>query len=124
MKRLFVFVQKGDKGLHSSFEMKGFLPKGFFVFQMDCQDRIQKSQLPESMGQCVEGKLIGFHNCHVGPETDNGPSLGRFTKDGQRSIRCPFMIGLAMNQSVLVNLQKKRFRKGIDHGDTDAVKSP
>ncbi len=123
MDRPLVLVDEEKKGPDPAFVMEDLLPEGLLFAKDDGQGGIEVSQLPEPVGQDIEGEGVGLHDGEVGIEADGGSGGLRGSGDGQRRLRDPLVVDLAKVVPLLVDVQKQRLGEGVHHRDPDTVKS-
>ena len=123
MKGGFGPVQILDEGDDAPFVVEVVALFVALIENVDLHSAIEKSQFPQPLGEGFEGKLGGFENFRVGPESDVGPPFDGAPSSSRGAIGNSAFVALPVNLASAANFQFQLARKGIDDRNADPVQA-
>ena len=94
-----------------------------FILNADGEPFVEESQFPEPLGEQFKTEGGRFKNFTIGFKPDLGSRILRFSNDFKLRLYLSPFIQLVVDFTIPSDFQFHKFRKGINDGEADSVKS-
>jgi len=118
-----VLVDELDEGDDAALVVELGLLVVSLVDEDDADPLVQEGELPHAVREDVEAELRLLENLRVWREGDRRAPALRLAQFPERRRGHAPLVGLAVYLALAADLQLEVARKGVDHGDADAVQA-